>query len=353
MGMELAEAPASMEQVWCLASHPGPLSQRRFDASLLGLAGPSATPEGDVRMLAQVLLAASPGSPEASAFEAALQRAVAARSTAGELGQMLETLRQAPAQQDAEVEWLEPQLEGHTLSRWKVERVLGEGAMAKVYLATDTRTGGKVALKVLKQEHLKEPEYVHRFVQEVRAVTAIANEHIVKVTDFGDECLPDGRRCVYCVMEMLEGMELAQAINQGPFSLERAVKLCRQLCGALHAAHQVGVVHRDVKPENIFLITRRRRTSSRCWTSASPAAQAIGDPQVGTKAASCGPPSMARAAMVLSTPEWTCTRWAFVLYELLSGSLPSADTFGQMLRTSLKSQCCAAAKEPVRTHSRV
>lgn len=344
MGTELAEALATLHGAGLVLGQVSPTDlfpgqPAVLDASLLGLAGPSATPEGDARMLAQVLLTASPGSPEAGAFEAVLQRAMAVRATAAELGKMLESLRAAPAQQGAEVELLEPQLEGHTLSRWKVGRVLGEGAMAKVYLAVDTRSGDKVALKVLKQEHLKEPEYVHRFVQEVRAVTAIAHEHIVKVTDFGDELLPDGRRCVYCVMEMLEGMELAQAINQGPFSIERTTKLCRQLSQALHAAHQVGVVHRDVKPENIFLSTRHGQpdfVKVLDFGIAKLLKPIDNLPSVGTK-----------AGIVVGTPEYMAPEQAMgaavdarvdvyavglVMYELLSGSLPFAsDTFGQML----------------------
>jgi serine/threonine-protein kinase len=314
-----------------------------LDASLVGLAAADATPEGDVKYLAHVLLAAGSGSRDAGAFEAALQRAIAGKYSAKTLSSALDTLlgeeRTHSGEKKPEVELMEPQLQGHTLSSWKIEKVLGEGAMAKVYLATDTRDGAKVAVKVLKQEHLGEPEFIHRFVQEVRAVGAIANEHIVDVTDFGDEPLPDGRRCVYCVMEVLDGVALAEAINQGPFALQRAVRLCQQLAHALHAAHEVGVIHRDVKPENIFLVTRDGQPDFVKVLDFGMAKllKPIGDLKlVGTK-----------AGIVVGTPEYMAPEQAMgatldarvdvyavglVLYELLAGVQPFvADSFGKLV----------------------
>ncbi|MDP2269152.1 MAG: serine/threonine-protein kinase [Archangium sp.] len=351
LGVEVADALAtlhaaglSLGQVSPADLFPG--SPAVLDASLVGLAPRDASAESDVRSLAQVLLAAGSGSKDASPFETALQRSIADRVSAATLSQTLESLR-ARAQARTvsgnhlvvEVEVMEPQLEGQTLSAWKIEKVLGEGAMAKVYLATDTRTGEKAALKVLKQEHLLEPEFVHRFVQEVQAVNAIENQHIVGVTHFGDEPLPDGRRCVYCVMEVLEGFALAEAINHGPFAIRRTVNLGQQVARALHAAHEVGVVHRDVKPENIFLITRHGEPDfvKVLDFGVAKLLRPIGDLKlVGTK-----------AGVVVGTPEYMAPEQAMggladarvdvyavglVIYELLTGRQPFiADNFGKLV----------------------
>jgi serine/threonine-protein kinase len=351
LGVEIADALATLHAAGLMLGQVSPAdifpgSPAVLDASLAGLAPKDASPEGDVKYLAHVLLAAGSGSKDASPFESALQQAIAQHASAATLGKTLEALRvRAQARTVSgkhpvvEVEVMEPQLEGHTLSAWKIEAVLGEGAMAKVYLATDTRTGVKAAVKVLKQEHLGEPEFVHRFTQEVRAVNAIANEHIVGVTHFGDEPLPDGRRCVYCVMEVLEGSALAEAINEGPFSVKRTVGLGIQLARALHAAHEVGVVHRDVKPENIFLISKDGVPDfvKVLDFGVAKLLKPIGDLKlVGTK-----------AGIVVGTPEYMAPEQAMgtgsdarvdvyavglVLYELLAGVQPFiADNFGKLV----------------------
>ncbi len=351
LGVEVADALATLHAAGLFLGQVSPAdlfpgSPAVLDASLVGLAPADASAEGDVRSLAQVLLAAGSGSKDASAFETALQQAIAGRVSAATLRQTLVALR-ARAQARTvsgnhpvvEVEVMEPQLEGHTLCAWKIEKVLGEGAMAKVYLATDTRTGEKAALKVLKQEHLLEPEFVHRFVQEVQAVNAIANQHIVGVSHFGDEPLPDGRRCVYCVMEVLEGFALSDAINLGPFAIKRTVNIGQQVARALQAAHEVGVVHRDVKPENVFLITRGGDPDfvKVLDFGVAKLLRPIGDLKlVGTK-----------AGVVVGTPEYMAPEQAMggladarvdvyavglVMYELLAGRQPFiADNFGKLV----------------------
>ena len=352
LGIEVCDALTTLHEAGLVLGQVSPAeifpgSPAVLDASLAGLAGPTATAQGDVRSLAQVLLAAGSGSKDASPFESALQRAIADQSTASALSKKLETLRARAQARTVSgnhkvvevVEVVEPELEGHTLSAWKIERVLGEGAMARVYLATDTRTGGKVAIKVLKQEHLLEAEFVHRFVQEVQAVNAIANQHIVGVSHFGDEPLADGRRCVYCVMEVLEGHALADAINLGPFTVKRAVSIGQQVARALHAAHEVGVVHRDVKPENIFITSKDGKPDfvKVLDFGVAKLLKPIGDLKlVGTK-----------AGVVVGTPEYMAPEQAMggpadarvdvyatglVIYELLCGAQPFvAETFGKLV----------------------
>ena len=135
--------------------------------------------------------------------------------------------------------------------KYKVLRKQGEGGMGAVYEGEHTLIGRRVAIKLLHPELSERPTLVKRFQREARAATAIGNKHIVEVTDMGE--LPDGT--VFMVLEYLDGRDLLRDMHEtGPMSLERAVPIMAQVCGALHAAHAKGIVHRDLKPENIFLI---------------------------------------------------------------------------------------------------
>jgi tRNA A-37 threonylcarbamoyl transferase component Bud32 len=137
--------------------------------------------------------------------------------------------------------------------RYQVTRKIGEGGMGAVYEAQHTLIGKRVAVKVLLERYAQKTEIVARLQQEARLASAIGNEHIVDITDFGET--EDGR--TFVVMEYLEGESFADLIaREGPLSAERAIAIARQVADALGAAHQKGIVHRDVKPENIFLIRR-------------------------------------------------------------------------------------------------
>ncbi len=136
--------------------------------------------------------------------------------------------------------------------RYKVEKVLGEGGMGLVYKAVHTTLGKPLAIKVLRPEVSKNEEIVARFRQEAQSASAIGNQHIIDISDFGS--LPDGS--TYFVMEFLSGKSLTDALAQGGFTTERTVHVVRQLAGALGAAHDIGIVHRDMKPDNVQLIER-------------------------------------------------------------------------------------------------
>jgi serine/threonine protein kinase len=145
--------------------------------------------------------------------------------------------------------------EGDLLGNFQLLRQLGEGSMARVFQARHVRLGRLAAVKVLKPQHAKNRREVERFFQEARAVNQINHDHIVEIIDFVDE--PVGQaRCVYCVMEALEGETLGALLKQGPVPLCRVMDIAVQVCAALGAAHRVGVVHRDVKPDNIFITQR-------------------------------------------------------------------------------------------------
>lgn len=143
--------------------------------------------------------------------------------------------------------------EGAVLGNYQLEKLLGEGSMGRVFQARHVRLGRQVALKVLKPEHARDSSFVQRFFQEARTVNQINHEHIVEVFDFVDES-PDGY--VYCVMELLRGRSLAELLKEEGLTLERVQRMGVQVCAALGAAHQVGVVHRDIKPDNLFITQR-------------------------------------------------------------------------------------------------
>lgn len=137
--------------------------------------------------------------------------------------------------------------------RYRIGEVLGRGGMGAVYAAEHVTVGRRVALKVLASRWCDSDDVVRRFRDEARAASAAGHPNIVEVFDAGD--LPDGRP--YIVMEHLEGRELADVIHQqGRLSVERACAIVRDVARALDAAHARGVIHRDLKGENVMLVTR-------------------------------------------------------------------------------------------------
>jgi len=143
--------------------------------------------------------------------------------------------------------------EGKVMGSYELLRCIGEGAMGAVYEGRHIRLDRKVALKVLKPELSVNESFVDRFFQEAKAATRIRHEHIVEIQDYLDAPTDDGGPRYACVMELLEGQSLGQALRTAPLSLERILKIALQTTSALQAAHTSGVIHRDIKPDNIFL----------------------------------------------------------------------------------------------------
>ena len=139
--------------------------------------------------------------------------------------------------------------------RYKIESALGEGGMGLVYKAVHTALQKPLAIKVLKPEVSKNEEIVARFKQEAQSASAIGNQHIIDISDFG--VAPDGS--TYFVMEFLTGKSLTEALEEiegQRLPTERSVHIAKQLSKALGAAHERGIVHRDMKPDNVQLIER-------------------------------------------------------------------------------------------------
>ncbi|MCA9601696.1 MAG: serine/threonine protein kinase [Myxococcales bacterium] len=147
-------------------------------------------------------------------------------------------------------------LKGVTLlGKYELERPLGEGGMGTVWLGKHKLMGRQVAIKLLDDALLNHSEVVQRFGREARAASAIQHPGIVEVLDLDQT--PEGRP--FLVMEFLQGEPLSSRIEKrGRLSPEEAAMFMGQLLEALDAAHAHGVVHRDLKPDNIFLVPRGR-----------------------------------------------------------------------------------------------
>ena len=133
--------------------------------------------------------------------------------------------------------------------RYRVERELGRGGMAKVFLGTDTVLGRTVAIKLLAPQFAEDDGFVQRFRREAQAAARIGHPHIVSVFDTGSD---DGVH--YIVMEYVEGRTLADFLSGGGRIMpDRAIDIASDVLTALEAAHAQGVIHRDIKPGNIML----------------------------------------------------------------------------------------------------
>ncbi len=137
---------------------------------------------------------------------------------------------------------------GTRLGPYEIVAPIGAGGMGEVYRARDTRLGRDVALKVLLARYAASAQMRERFEQEAQTISRFAHPGICTIFDVGSH---EGTS--YLVMELLLGESLAERISKGPFLLPQALRIAREVCLALDAAHRQGIVHRDVKPANIFL----------------------------------------------------------------------------------------------------
>jgi tRNA A-37 threonylcarbamoyl transferase component Bud32 len=227
-----------------------------------------------------------------------------------------------------------------TLGPWELQSLLGEGAMGQVFLGKHSLLGRQAAIKVLRPEQYQREDLIQRFFQEARSVNQINHEHIVEISDFGKELDAEGKpTAVYFVMELLHGETLGARLAKGPFKLERSLHIIRQLASALAAAHRLGVVHRDVKTDNVFLIKRQgdaeyvkvldfgvaKLTQP---TSAAPTVSTMDGAIIGTPTSMS--PEQASGGVVDQRADIYAV--GVLMYLLLSGRLPiDADNFGKLI----------------------
>ena len=145
------------------------------------------------------------------------------------------------------------QLESGTViaERYRIEGLLGSGAMGSVYSATQMAVDRRVAVKVLPREMLRDGSELRRFHREAKNASRLMHPHVVRVHDFGIDGITE---MPYIAMEQLEGRTLRRIIaDEGPIEVGRACRILEQVSRALIAAHQAGIIHRDLKPDNIMV----------------------------------------------------------------------------------------------------
>jgi len=233
---------------------------------------------------------------------------------------------------------------GDVLGQYRLERMLGEGAMGRVFRAHHVSLGRPAAVKVLRAEHARNGHLIQRFFHEARAVNQINHAHIVEILDFVEETGVSGPSRVYCVMEMLDGLSLTELVARDRPSVARAVGIVRQICDALQAAHDVGVIHRDVKPDNLFVLERDRSDFVKVLDfGVAKLVAPLGDVPMTTTV----------EGTIVGTPAYMAPEQAtggnadartdlysvgVVLYELLAGHPPfQAPAFGQLVAQVLSS----------------
>jgi serine/threonine-protein kinase len=139
-------------------------------------------------------------------------------------------------------------VEGTPFGRYRLIELLGRGGMGEVWRAHDTDTDRIVAIKVLPVNFSESEDFKQRFRREAHAAARLYTPHVVPIHNYGEI---DGR--LYVDMRLVEGRDLQAVLADGPLEPSRAVRIIEGIASALHAAHKVGLVHRDVKPSNILL----------------------------------------------------------------------------------------------------
>ncbi len=214
--------------------------------------------------------------------------------------------------------------------RYRLDALLGEGGMGRVYQAEHVLMRKRVAVKILHAELTRVPEVVARFEREAMAAANIEHPNVAAATDFGK--LDDGS--VFLVLEFVQGKNLRDEIAEGPIPPARAAHITRQIAAALEAAHALGIVHRDLKPENVMLIDKAGDQDFVKVLDFGVAKVPIGEP---TKAKSSHGNPITKAGMVFGTPEYMAPEQALgqpvdgradlyalgvIFYEMLSGQRP-------------------------------
>jgi len=241
-------------------------------------------------------------------------------------GQRLASVRRNDATEGAPVvDWDGP-LAGDIVGSYRLESLIAEGGMGRIFRAAHLTLGRKVAIKFLLPEHASRADLVQRFFNEARSINTIRHPHILEIHDFVQERLPDGPSKVYMVMEYLEGEDVRIRLGRKRrLTPEAVVNIGVQTAEALAAAHEKGILHRDLKPDNIFLCKRPRDFVKVLDFGA---AKAFGDRpghDLTRPGVAIGTPEYMAPEQILGVPlDGRVDGYALgvVLYELLCGKVP-------------------------------
>jgi serine/threonine-protein kinase len=206
---------------------------------------------------------------------------------------------------------------------YRVLEPIGMGGMAIVYLVEHQTLQKRFAAKVLSTEHASSVEARARFTQEAHAASQLDHENIVTISDFG--ITADQRP--YFVMELLRGRTLADRLDEGPMTLEEVVAVCVPVARGLAYAHAEGIIHRDVKPENIFLVQRTQNRWSVKILDFGIAKVPVNDRMTKTGQALGSPMFMAPEACKGDDVDRRADVYSFgiLLYLMLTGRVPFED----------------------------
>ncbi|MDQ3162524.1 MAG: protein kinase, partial [Actinomycetota bacterium] len=207
-------------------------------------------------------------------------------------------------------------MEKRIAERYELKEVVGTGGMASVYCAYDTLLERNVALKILHDHYGEDVEYVERFRREARAAAQLSHPGIVTVIDRGEE---NGRQ--FIVFEYVDGETLKEVVERsGPLPVRRAIELGLEIGRAIAFAHDQGLVHRDVKPQNVLLGSDGRARVTDFGIARS--LDAVGRTETGTVLGTSHyiAPEQARGERVDAQTD--VYSFGVVLYELLAGDVP-------------------------------
>jgi eukaryotic-like serine/threonine-protein kinase len=223
-------------------------------------------------------------------------------------------------------------------SRYEIVSVLGEGGTGSVYEVRHTTLGRRFALKVLRADIARDASVVTRFIQEAKAAAAIGHPNIVAVSDFGemqpDKSAPLGSKVPYFVMELLAGTSLANLLRQELIlPADRTAAIGLQCALGLAAAHEAGVIHRDLKPDNVFLVRSGDREFVKLLDFGL--AKIAGTSRVTRQGIIFGTPHYMSPEQAMGQPVDHRTdvyALGVILYECLTGRVPyEADSFKGVL----------------------
>src|SRR5256884_2152408 len=234
---------------------------------------------------------------------------------------------------------------GTKLGRYEIRSKIGEGGMGEVYLAQDTRLDRKVALKILPVEVAAHPDRMKRFLQEAKTVSALNHPNIITIYEI--EHIDSVN---FIATEFIDGETLRQRLKNAPVKLGEVLDVATQIASALSAAHAAGIVHRDVKPENIMLRTdgivkvldfglaklTERLSPDSVDTEAATKALVQTEPGVVLGTVAYMSPEQARGLVVDARTD--IFSLGVVIYEMVAGKTPFAGSSGNEIISAILSK---------------